>query len=354
MPTIKLLITSKTALQQKYGADFAALDGLLNSLIPADANRSIQTQLFYIDDQASMAVAGAQPVNTTLPQSCKAAVDLLYHQFAPAYIVIFGAQDVIPFQPLDNPTTDEDTGVPSDLPYACDSDFSTDASTFIGPTRVVGRIPDIPGTGDINYVKTLIQNIIGSQPQPVAAYNDYFAVSAAVWTNSTQMSVTNMFGNTNQLLICPPDASSTNIPRLKSLSHFYNCHGANLDYNFYGQSGDNFPPALNTADLNGNLTNGCVIAAECCYGVQLIDGNQTGNPNLLSIANNYFLNNAIGLVGSSNIAYGPDTGNDQADLITQFFLTSQPFLAAPPLAERCSRRDRNTSAEVDRTSMSLP
>jgi hypothetical protein len=322
MATIKLIITAKGPLQNKYGGDFAALDNLLNSLIPADANRAIQTKLFYIDDAPTMNNEGFPPFNPALPQDCKSAIDQLYLKYTAAYLVIFGAQDVFPFQPLDNPTTDEDTGVPSDLPYACDSAYSTAASTFTGPTRVVGRIPDIPGKGDINYVTTLIRNIIGGNPRPAATYAGYFAISAAVWQQSTQMSVTNIFGNNTNLLNCPPDSASTHLPQLKALSHFFNCHGANLDYSFYGQSGTTYPPALNTNDLTGNILPGTLAVAECCYGAQLIDGNQTGSPGALSIANNYFLNNALGFMGSSTIAYGPANTNDQADLITQFFFQS--------------------------------
>jgi hypothetical protein len=40
---------------------------------------------------------------------------------------------------------EEDPDVPSDLPYACEAAFSRRPQDFLGPTRVVGRLPDLTG-----------------------------------------------------------------------------------------------------------------------------------------------------------------------------------------------------------------
>ena len=77
-------------------------------------------------------------------------MDDLYKKYIPDYIVLAGSQDIFPFQEINNPAdADGDLTVPSDLPYACDAPYSKNIQSFTGPTRVVGRIPDVPGENDI-------------------------------------------------------------------------------------------------------------------------------------------------------------------------------------------------------------
>ena len=64
------------------------------------------------------------------------------------------------------------------------------------------------------------------------------------------------------------------------------------------------------------------MAAECCYGAELVDGHQSGNKEDISISNNYLLNGALAFMGSSTIAYGPSDSQGLADLITQYFIKS--------------------------------
>ncbi len=63
---------------------------------------------------------------------------------------------------------------------------------------------------------------------------------------------------------------------------------------------------------------GTIAGVECCYGAELYDpalaNGQAG------ICNTYLAAGAHGYFGSSTIAYGPASGNGQADLICQFFL----------------------------------
>jgi hypothetical protein len=234
-------------------------------------------------------------------------------------MVIFGAQDIFPFQNLVNPADDEDSVVPSDLPYVCTVGFGTNVNSFTGPSRVLGRIPDVPGNADISYVTTLIENIINHRPLSVDDYKKYFAVSAKVWAISTQLSVKSMFGNRNDLINSPPASGKYSRRTLKPLTHFYNCHGAFDDPNFYGQNGNKYPVALSSKDLLRKITPGTVAAAECCYGAQMADPVSTGN-NVLSISNQYLFQKAIAFMGSSTIAYGPADSQGLADLITQYFI----------------------------------
>jgi DNA-binding protein H-NS len=214
---------------------------------------------------------------------------------------------------------DDDTHIPSDLPYACEAAYSTNVNNFTGPARVVARIPDIPQAGDIKYLTTVIENCITGKPQKRADYEKYFALSAAVWAKSTQMSLHNMFTQFTSLKLSPAFTNPT-ATHLKAPVHFYNCHGAHNDSNFYGEKSGKFPVALTSSRLNGRIKKGCVVAAECCYGAELVAPSLLPSPTDTSIANNYLQQNAIAFLGSSTIAYGPSDEQGLADLITQYFI----------------------------------
>ena len=76
---------------------------------------------------------------------------------------------------------------------------------------------------------------------------------------------------------------------------------------------------MHTKDLSKKISYGTIVAAECCYGAQVYDVIKTGNK-VLSIANQYLVQNAVAFMGSSTIAYGPADSQGLADLITQFFI----------------------------------
>ncbi len=78
--------------------------------------------------------------------------------------------------------------------------------------------------------------------------------------------------------------------------------------------------AHDAARLKSKVSNGTVIAAECCYGAQLYDLQDSSGQ--AGICNTYLADGAYGFFGSTTIAYGPSEGNGQADLICQFFLDS--------------------------------
>lgn len=327
MNPVKLIVSSKHNLKFKYGKNFPQIEQLLKKLQAADKKKGLDTKIVFIDDASSARAARMKPAKTVTEQEAKRAVDDLYKRYIPAYIVILGAQDVIPFQDIDNPAEDEDEIVPSDLPYACDAPFSRKIENFTGPTRVVGRIPDIPGRqADTKYLKRLIENSIKSKPRNAEDYLNYFSVSAWVWRKSTELSLQSMFGHNGKMITSPESKGSNNPPykaftkkQLQPITHFYNCHGANIDLNFYGQKGRSYPEALESTNLISKINPGTIVAAECCYGAQLLDPKQN-QLSSNSIANNYLENDAIAFVGSSTIAYGPADSQSLADLITQYFI----------------------------------
>jgi hypothetical protein len=325
MKPVKLLVTNKSKLQWKYGKNFTKLNALFKTMKDADAKKGLDTRIVFADDATSMKATGIKKLKTDSEQEYKRVVDDLYKKYVPAYIVILGAQDIVPFQEIENPAEDDDHFVPSDLPYACDAPYSSKIDGFTGPTRVVGRIPDIMGQqGDISYLQKLISNAVNHKALKADDYRAYFSVTASVWQKSTQLSLQSMFGEAKKLMNCPAGAVPKKYKpyskkQLEPLTHFYNCHGANNDFSFYGQKGNDFPEALESANIPENIRPGTVVAAECCYGAQLFDPAITGQTGM-GIATAYLFNNAIAFLGSSTIAYGPADTQGLADLLIQYFI----------------------------------
>lgn len=326
MKPVKLIISHKENLQWKYENNFSKIIALLKKMQSVDAKKGLDTKIIFADDVASLKNSHVKKISSWSEEECKRIVDDLYNKYVPAYIVILGAQDIFPFQEIENPAEDIDTVVPSDLPYACDAPFSRKIENFTGPTRVVGRIPDIPGRqNNIRYLKELIENSIAYKPVNADNYRNYFSISAWVWRKSTEISLQRMFGDNKKMSTSPGIKNAVAYHpftknQLQPMTHFYNCHGADLSLSYYGQRGSkNFPEALQSINLLSNISRGTIVASECCYGAQLFDPVES-QLNQQSIANSYLGNNAIAFLGSSTIAYGPSDSQGLADLITQFFI----------------------------------
>ncbi|WP_325528820.1 hypothetical protein [Chitinophaga sp.] len=324
---MKLIITNKTNLQKKYGAHHQTILDALKTLQTYDATRQLQTHIIFVDDPVQMKSFQATPVTEhNSDAQYKQAIDELYHFFTPGYIMLIGSQDIVPFQRLKNMLSgenDPDSLIPSDLPYACDMPYDKDPGKFISPTRVVGRLPDIPGVSDHSYLLSLLNDIPAVKPLPQSEYKHYFSVSTFDWQDSTQNSLQQIFGNNKSLLVLPGEPNITGdnwtAAQLQPRTHFINCHGAIYNPGYYGQQVTNFPLAMRSDGLANKISHGTVVATECCYGGQLFDPGKN-DAKLMSMANSYLLNHAVAFVGSSNIAYGPPKGQGLADLLTQFFL----------------------------------
>lgn len=308
MSTNTIWITNYVALRNKYGQ--AGAKKIWNALNTTGGDKRI-----------NLANPGAAKfpavTNPTDAKQNKNAIDGIYAEYEPNYIAIVGAPDVVPFQRLRNLTGDEDgPWVPSDLPYACSAKYSTVPSNFRAPTRVVGRVPDLVGGNDADYLVNLLNAAKNAVSRPADDYMKYLGISAKVWSGSTKMSLGNIFGDSSSLNLVPPKGPNWTSQQLGALSHFINCHGANEHNKFYGEPGNPLPAAESASQIAGKIAVGTVVAAECCYGAQLYNagGGQS------AICNTYLSDGAYAFVGASNIAYGPATGNGQADLITQFFL----------------------------------
>lgn len=316
----KILVTNRAALQAKYGTGgVKVIEQAVKTLAAADARRGFATTLLYLDGAA---LGRAKVSDPTDPVENKAAVDAVARKHRPEYLVILGSHDVVPFQDLKNklhdpadPDSDPDRFAGSDLPYACEAPYSQSVTKFLGPTRVVGRIPDLTGAATPAYLVAQLKASADAKPLPRP--DSCFALSAKVWLKSTKMSVRNIMGAAPVVLTSPSAGPAFTKAQLGQKVHFVNCHGNESDHIFSGEFPANtYPTALDARKLTG-IGAGTVAAFECCFGAELYD--PQGLP-AMSIANAYLAKGAAGLVAATNIAYGPADDNGNADIICQLFI----------------------------------
>jgi hypothetical protein len=316
----KVIVTNRSALEAKYGAKGVdAIEDAVRALAAADRQRGLDTRLLYLDAAAMKKARVKDPAD---PTEHKAAIDAVARKHRPEYLVILGSHDVVPYQDLKNklhdpgdPEADPDRFVGSDLPYACERAYSQSVDRFLGPTRVVGRIPDLTGAKSPAYLIALLNasRTANGQKRPDSA----FAITCKVWEKSTKMSVRNILGAVPVVLNSPTRGPQFAAKLLREKVHFVNCHGDLDDHRFSGEGPNEvFDTAMDARKLTG-VGKGTVAAFECCYGAQLYD--PAGLP-AMSIANTYLRRGALGVVASTTIAYGPEEGNSNADVICQIFI----------------------------------
>jgi len=351
--TDKLIVTNKAALRAKYGAaGLRSVTTAVGKLVAADRRRGLTSRLIDLSSKAAMkAVKARAPAVTDAlsPKQNKDAVDALYRALQPAYLMLLGSVDVIPHQDLTNPLLaddkEEDAKAWGDLPYACDAAYSRDIARFVGPTRVVGRLPDLTGARDPAHLLALLAHAAAHRTRPLKDYARYFSISVRLWQHSTAQSLESIFGNDDDLLIAPP-ATSARRASLARLSHFINCHGGAADPQFYGEYRGKFPVAMSTRQIGGRIGAGTVAAVECCYGAELYDSVALALD--VPICQSYLAQGAYGYLGSTTIAYGPARGNGAADLITQYFLLAVQQGASLGRAALSARQDYvRQAAEMD-------
>lgn len=324
MPTDKVTLVNQKAMRRKYGRNgWRLLQGSIDALIAADRQRRIGSRLVAMDSVVEMRRLQAEAVSDAEdPAQNKQAVDAVCRALQPDYILFLGAPDTLPQQPLQNPLLldgdDPDDQVASDLPYACEAPFGLHIEDYKAPTRVVGRLPDINGLHDPQYLVQLLKKAARWRRSSAKIYNRCFAITAEVWRGSTRRSVRNLFGYLSGLCYSPPRGPEWRQAEIAPRSHFINLHGAPDDPHFYGQQGQDFPTAHSASLLAGKISTGTVVAAECCYGAELYNPADTGS--VSGIANTYLAEGAYGFFGSTTVAYGPADGNDAADLICQYFM----------------------------------
>jgi len=326
MPKInKAIVTNIGVLQAKYVKQYPRAKAAIDALIKADDRRGIATRLVALDDKRAMKRLGGRAIaDVDDRRGTKEAIDAVWDALRPDYLMILGAPDVVAHQhlvnPLYKPHDDDDRYAPSDLPYACDARYGQQIADFRGPTRVVGRLPDLYGFGSLHYIERLLQIAATSRLRSTASYARYFGLTALEWRKSTQMSLAKTFGDYDRMHRSPSQGPGWSRAQLRPLAHFINCHGGSASPEFLGQRGLSYPVSIEADRLRGKIRNGTVVAAECCYGAQLFDPGIIPVANSMGICNRYLEQGAYAFFGSSTIAYGPSEGNGSADLVCQAFI----------------------------------
>lgn len=328
--TDKVIVTNLTALKAKYGAaGVGAIKKAVADLVAADKKRLLQTTLVALDDAAAMKKLKATPVtNAGSPSQNKKAIDGVYKALTPDFLMILGAIDVVPHQDMKNPlwtgdpADDPDPVAFGDLPYACEAAYSRNVQKFVGPSRIVGRLPDLVGETKPDYIVGLLKTAARAKSLPAKSYASCLGISAEIWKGSTEMSLTKIFGSTAGLVTSPKSGPNWTTAQINRRMHFINCHGDTIFPNFLGESADGSQPVSHESAFvsqPGKILEGTVVAAECCYGAELYD-RRAEEKQLPGLCNAYLGRKAYGFLGATTVAYGPAEGNASADLICLFFL----------------------------------
>jgi hypothetical protein len=334
----KIIVTNVAALREKYGAKgLTAIRAAIHRLVEADSKRGLRTVLIDVSSTSQMrSVSGIAVVDPKQCDENKKAIDAIYRAHTPDYILILGSRDVIPHQDIKNPLftnadgEDPDKFAYGDLPYACEAPYSRSVNDFLGPTRVVARLPDVTRAAtatsqlDPRYLVGVLRTATKYKPVGHDVLCRYFAVTAQVWEHSTQRSLLQLFNDDQDLQYVPPSSYKWSKNLIRNRVHFFNCHGASGSSRFYGQPVKNrkpaYPYAVDASYMDGKLLEGTIAAAECCYGGQLYPLSE--NQAHLGVCNVYLKNKCYGFFASTTIAYGPAIGNKQADLICRYFIES--------------------------------
>jgi len=314
MDTVKLSVTVRARLERKYdAASLARIDAAVKKWIAADRARGIRTIHVAVDDAAAMRRHRARPLTGRVtPNKVKRAVDQLRRRYSPEYLVLFGADDVVPHFEVENPSYDpdgdDDERVPTDNPYASDEQFRAGRrSTYLVPDAVVGRIPDLPGSADAAWFTDYLTHASRWTSRRRKEYADAYAICCASWEGAGRECVREIGESSRRLMMSPPrkDDSTVARRRLASRLHLIKCHGSSLDSRFYGQRGSAYPVALDSGTLRGRVSARTVVGAMCCYGAGVFspDDPAAVDAGAWPIASTYLRRGAWAFAGSTTIAW---------------------------------------------------
>jgi len=151
-----VLLTSKTALADKYGANTAnvIIESMQNLATKITALPGWNSLVFVPDDPSNVTPLGLSPSLANDAWKVKLALADLDKKLGTkgemiGALLIVGGNDIIPFHQLPNPTDDSDTSVASDNLYA-----TVDDNYFV-PQWPVGRIPDEAGNDAVYLIEQL-------------------------------------------------------------------------------------------------------------------------------------------------------------------------------------------------------
>lgn len=348
-----VLMSSKTALTQKYGANTAnvIIDAMQDLAIKITALPGWNSVVLVPDDPRIANDLGLTPSQTNEAWNLKLALAELDKKLAEkgemiGTLLIIGGNDIVPFHQLPNPTDDADTYVPSDNPYA-----TVDDNYFI-PQWPVGRIPDEAGSDPVYLIEqlrylnneyalklkaktiisgTVFESWIFNLRESIFATLQSFRRSeqlgycAEVW-RIPSADVFSVIDREDRIKSSPPEDTSSVLAKQKSNPSFgyFNLHGLKDAPEWFGQSdlarrldSPEYPVAVVPSLFSAATPAPDIVLSEACYGANILEktAGQSVALNLLSAGSRSF-------VGSTCIAYGsvnkPLVG---ADLLAHSFWT---------------------------------
>ena len=259
---------------------------ILEKFIETAQNRGIGYQLC----DASKSIAGCGSVDQHI-----AIIKALVEKNHPKYLFIIGSSKIIPSIVWKNEASDfeSDADVSSDLPY---STLDT-ASPFDGQEYdfdnclKVGRLPE----SGIDLEK-YFENLEAGCGKLEEAKT--FALSAQVW----QAESADIYKNiSDRQVFTSPACENTTITNLieeNTNLFLFNLHGSNKTEFWYGQTGNEYPTAMDHNSLS-YVTSPYFLMVEACYGA-FYEGRSSVNSILLSALKG----KCISFLGSSRIAFG--------------------------------------------------
>ena len=336
MQIVKLSVTVKRNLEGKYGrTKLKEIKTAIKDWIKADAKRGIRTVHVEVDNPRTMKKYAVAPVlGTTTAPKIKRAIDALWKRLAPDYLVLFGANDIVPMFVVANPfdprgdnhwlPAKQREKVWTDNPYASSLPFrSKRLSSYLVPDRVIGRIPDMVGDDNPAWLVRYLNTAIKWEPKPVSRYMKTYAISSYQVRRAAKKCMKYIARPDSKLLLSPPikDNWRSAHHRLSARLHMIKCHGSPGDPKVYGEKSNYLPYAIKSDTLRTYLKPATVVGTMCCYGAQIFSPadavDKTGG---WPLASSYLRDGALGFVGPTVTAYAGDSEMMCADWIVAAYL----------------------------------
>lgn len=334
MAVKKLIITHYENLKRKYkdvqveNPDDALqkIEERLKSLIQFDAVRGIETIIVYLDKDETL---GTRKVTSpTDDVQFKGAVDAACRVYKPDYLVILGAQDIVPHIRLQHPVycsrTDYRKHLFSDMPYACEKEYSERGSDFLSPTRVVSRIPDVFNNAALGiiYLLSSLDAVMKIPTRDVPVYLDSWTVCTGLRKKPMGGILEIIYADTDMIpipAVCPPATSDWPTDTYERLTHIHLLNGIPQSHLLYGEDDAHTRPvAIDLTLLNQNIQAGCIALERASYGGALYQPKGRAE---LPLVNAYLSSGAACVLGSTAVNYSNTEKMISADhLVAQFFL----------------------------------
>jgi len=347
---LQLIVSNRAALEAKYGpAEAFRIHQALTKLAEAMGQEGeAQTLVLYLDDAQALRPYGLTPVDPRDAGEIKSLLDQLEARLrddgngegqAITYLLLVGGDDVVPFHRLPDLNGDEDGLVLSDHPYACVGDMDTPIRHPFCE-RAVGRLPDSasPNSGFLLRLiavateahhaarkgSSIWQALGGWMNRPRAQTPVMsFGYTASIWRRAAR-EVFSSIGEPSHLRTSPP-LTAEQMPSLGPIAprlSYFNLHGLRDSVYWYGQrdpayaaSYPLFPVAIQPDNILVVPHPRSVVFSEACYGAHILNKDPTS-----SLALRFLAAQAVGMVGSTALAYGAlDPPLMGADLLAKHF-----------------------------------